>query len=416
MINRLRPLRALFPLNLVSTLTLLISAVLLFTYEHEDHILFVALWLINGVIAVTTSLVLIEAWYVRRWSLSLPPLRAQELEVAQEALSGLKVPLLGPTALVHRQVRWRRPEVHQQELISTSAGLEELVSIRRRGRISEVERTLSVEDIFGFCKVSWVWRQPAELTVLPRSVSISATPLQQLQEGEELYDPDGHPDGDLVELRRYQEGDPLKLVMWRLYARSGQLMVRSPERALSLKKDLVAYVLAHPSDEPSASTVRAYLERGLFGERFELFADGCSGSAESPSEVLDHLLASADGDLLDALPQLLSIPSQRQRGCVVFCSAATPLDQLLSVSRALSAPPLFVLSFPELYEPPPSSTLLKYLLKEERPLLWEGDLDVRQLEATYHALLHEGARVVLISQPEGRLISEFELHNMVESA
>ena len=416
MINRLQSLRARFPLNLVSTLTLLVSAGLLFTYEHEDHILYVALWLINGVIAVMTLLVLLETWYVRRWSLSLPALSVQELEVGQEALSGLKVPLIGPTALVHRQVRWRQPEVHLHELISTGAGLEELISLRRRGRVSEVERTLSVEDIFGFCKVSWVWRQPAELTVLPRSVTISATPLQQLQEGEELYDPDGHPEGDLVELRRYQEGDPLKLVMWRLYARSGQLMVRSPERALSLKKDLVAYVLAHPSDEPSASTVRAYLERGLFGERFELFADGCSGSAESPSEVLDHLLASADGVALDALPQLLSIPSQRQRGCVVFCSAATPLEQLLSVSRTLSAPPLFVLSFPELREPQAPSSFLKYILKEERPLLCEGDLDVRQLEASYQALFHEGARVVLVSQPEGRLISEFELHNMVESA
>lgn len=416
MMNRLKALRALFPLNLVSVLILMVTSGLLLSYEHEDHILFVSLWLLNGVIALMTLLVLVEALYVRRWSLRLPALNAQELEVGQEALSGLKVPLLGPTALVHVRLAWSQPQVSAHELISTGAGLEELISARRRGRVTEVERTLSVEDIFGFCRVSWSWRQPATLTILPRSVSMSATPLQQLQEGDERYDPEGHPDGDLVELRRYQEGDPLKLVVWRLYARSGQLMVRSPERALSLKKDLVAYVLAHPSDEPSASTVRAYLERGLLGERFELFADGCLGAAESPSEVLNHLLASARGAPLDALPQLLSLPPQRQRGCVVFCSAATPIEQLLSVSRALTAPPLFVLSFPEPAPHPVTHPILKYLLKRELPHLWEGDLDPQRLLESHQALLQDGARVALISQPEGRLISEFELHNMVESA
>jgi hypothetical protein len=275
---------------------------------------------------------------------------------------------------------------------------------------------VKVEDLFGFCSVSWRWRQQADLTVYPKSVSVSAAPLQQLQEGDELYDPQGHPEGDKVELRRYQEGDPLKLVVWRLYARSRQLMVRTPERALSLKRDLVAYVLTDPTDEPSASTARAYLERGLLGEDFELYADGCSGGAKSAAEALEHLLASAKGEPLDALPQLLALPAQRQRSCVVFCSAATPLERLLILTRALSAPPLVVMSFPEASAPEPRGALERLLFKEEVEALWQGSLSAPELAQRYQTLLSEGVRVALISQPEGRAVSEFELHKMAESA
>jgi hypothetical protein len=205
---------------------------------------------------------------------------------------------------------WEAPQVSSYELLSTSRGLEELVSLARRGELSEVTRLISVEDMFGFCKVSWRWSQPASLTILPKSVAASSTPLHQLQEGDELYSPEGHPDGDLMEF-----------VVWRLYARSRQLMVRTPERAMSLKRDLVAYVLAHPTDEPSASTARAYIERGLLGERFELYADGCLGGVSAPHDAMSHLLASAKGQPLEALSQLLALPPQRQRACVVFCSA-----------------------------------------------------------------------------------------------
>lgn len=404
------------PLNTSTSLVLALAGALLMSYERDDQILDLALWLLVGVIALMSLIVIAEALYVRRWCQRQGALAPRELEVGQEGLTGLSVPLLGPTALTHVTLTWVEPTPLTHELIATSQGLEELVSVARRGRLSEVERVVKVEDLFGFCSVSWRWRQQADLTVYPKSVSVSAAPLQQLQEGDELYDPQGHPEGDKVELRRYQEGDPLKLVVWRLYARSRQLMVRTPERALSLKRDLVAYVLTDPTDEPSASTARAYLERGLLGEDFELYADGCSGGAKSAAEALEHLLASARGEPLDALPQLLALPAQRQRSCVVFCSAATPLERLLTLTRALSAPPLVVMSFPEASAPEPRGTLERLLFKEEVEALWQGSLSAPELAQRYQTLLSEGVRVALISQPEGRAVSEFELHKMAESA
>ena len=77
----------------------------------------------------------------------------------------------------------------------------------------------------------------------------------------------------------------------------------------------MAYLLADPTDEPSASTARAYLERGLLRDDITLLADGCLGGAADLKGALEHLLSSAAGEPLEALPQLLALPPARQRGC-----------------------------------------------------------------------------------------------------
>ena len=140
-------------------------------------------------------------------------------------------------------------------------------------------RRFQLEDLFGLTEITWYACQSCQLRFLPESAQTPTTQIQQPQEGEDHYDPVGQASGDLVELRRYQHGDPLRLLLWRVYARNRQLIVRSPERAFSLKHDLIAYAISHPTDEASASTARAYLESGLLGDDYQLFADGCLGAA-----------------------------------------------------------------------------------------------------------------------------------------
>jgi hypothetical protein len=80
------------------------------------------------------------------------------------------------------------------------------------------------------------------------------------------------------------------------------------------------------------------------------------------------------------------------------------------------------MSFPEHQAPPTKSALERLLFKSDveglwaREAQWAGGLSAAQLVERYHALKAEGARVVIMSQPEGREVSEFELHKMAESA
>lgn len=402
------------PLTPVGAAALACALYLLGEYGEGEHdvLLAVSMRLVAALLGILVALTALEAWRLHRWSRRQPPLPPLEAEVGQDLSTGLTLPGMGLSLLFNVRVRWLAPQALSHELARGEGGLLELVRFGRRGRVERAWRELMVEDIFGFCAVRWRWAQRADLTLLPRSSAASAAPLLQVQDGEDLYDPAGQPDGDLVELRRYQEGDPLKLVMWRLYARSRQLMVRTPERAQSLKRDLVAYLLADPTDEPSASTARAYLERGLLGDDFTLLADGCLGGATDLKGAMEHLLSSAAGEPLEALPQLLALPPARQRGCVVFCSAATPVERLLTVVRALPSPPLLVLSFPELAEGRARGGLRGLFLREEERVEWAGRLTAPGLLSTYQALRGAGARLQLVSQPEGVAVSDFELAKM----
>jgi len=406
------------PLTPVGAAALACALHLLSAYGEgeRDVLLAVSMKLVAALLGILVALTLLEAWRLRRWARRQPPLPAVEAEVGQDLSTGLTLPGMGVSRLFNVRVRWLAPQVLSHELVRGEGGLLELVRFGRRGRVERAWRELMVEDVFGFCAVRWRWAQRADLTLLPRSSAAAAAPLLQVQDGEDLYDPAGQPDGDLVELRRYQEGDPLKLVMWRLYARSRQLMVRTPERAQSLKRDLVAYLLADPTDEPSASTARAYLERGLLGDDFTLLADGCRGGATELKGALEHLLSSAAGEPLDALPQLLALPPARQRGCVLFCSAATPVELLLTAVRALPSPPLVVLSFPELAAAGARGGLRGVFLREEERVEWAGRLTARGLLATHQALREAGARLQLVSQPEGASVSDFELAKMAGEA
>jgi len=231
-----------------------------------------------------------------------------------------------------------------------------------------------------------------------------------VQDGEDIYDVSGRPDGDPIELRRYQDGDSLKMIVWRLFARNRQLMVRTPERAFSMKRDLVAYFVADPSDEASASTARVYLERGLLGEAFTFFADGSPEGATDTPQALNSLIRSADGVPGSALPHLCALELQRQRGCVVFASAATPVEVLSKIGQALPSPPTYILSYPHAPKSAERGRWARLFLRDEahtgeRPYA----LDFTQLQATYMQLMSEGSAATLVAQPEGRVISELEL-------
>src|SRR4029079_3371216 len=86
--------------------------------------------------------------------------------------------------------------------------------------------------------------------------------------------PAGRQDGDLVEMRNYGVGDPMRHILWKTIARTHRPLVRTPERAIAPAPITVAFLVAGAADEPTAATARLYLERGMFGPDFLFAADG----------------------------------------------------------------------------------------------------------------------------------------------
>ncbi len=315
-----------------------------FGEAEQDYLLYMSGFAFSITALFFVLLAYIERWRLKRELAQQNRLTSVKVEVSQDLLTGFTLPSIPINPLFQIKVQWYKPTAREYHLELFGGRLNELIKPKRRGKVHEVQRQIILEDIFGFTSLRWFEKQACDINVYPQQTPSNELSLRRPQQGDDFYDPIGEPHGDLVEMRRYEDGDPLKLVMWRVFARSRQLVVRSAERALAEKRDLVAYFMAHPSDEASASTARSYLDAGLLGEDFIFIADGCQGQARNASQVMDHLLSSAEGQTGSALAELLALPPQQQRGVIVFASAQTPIEDLLMVITALPSPPLVILS------------------------------------------------------------------------
>src|SRR5262249_27748597 len=138
-----------------------------------------------------------------------------------------------------------------------------------------VVRRFLVSDVFGLGRFTVRRRSAQKIHVRPATGGVNGLELlPQYDRGDLTAHPEGTPEGDLVEMRGYGAGDPLKRVLWKVYARTGRLLVRMPERAVSPCERTLAYLVASLADEPSAGLARAVLESGALGADFLFAADG----------------------------------------------------------------------------------------------------------------------------------------------
>jgi hypothetical protein len=161
-----------------------------------------------------------------------------------------------------------------------------------------------------------------DLTIKPRGGR--ANPWQLLQQqisGELLSHPDGKPEGDLIEMRRYISGDPLKLVLWKVYARSGQLLVRQPERSIANTRKTLVHLASAKGDEPAAGICRAALETGALGSGVLFGSDLDELPTLDLPAALDQLVRSSSARPQGGLGLAKTLAAGAQQGyhaCVVF--------------------------------------------------------------------------------------------------
>lgn len=179
------------------------------------------------------------------------------------------------------QCEWRRREdgVRQEWLIpGRRCELEENFRLRRR---------VLVKDVLGFSTIDWEQEEPLSLRVLPKPAPLqSQSLLRAWFQGDDISDPRGEPQGDRVDMRRYAPGDPPRLLLWKIYARTGKLMVRIPEAAVTTAPRICAYMVAGPNDETLGSLARTMVEHNLLGEGWRFGADGSDRSVERKEEAL----------------------------------------------------------------------------------------------------------------------------------
>jgi len=173
--------------------------------------------------------------------------------------------------------------------------LAETVAPARRRVADRVARRFYVRDIFGLTEISWRRTEMVNLHVLPdRGRLAQMPPPAGMSDGDDVPDPWAAPHGDRVDMRPYVPGDPLRTVLWKIYARSGRMMVRIPERSVAERRKGCGYLVVGKGDDAASAVARIVVERGLLGDDWRFGADGVANYAAETGEALEIIAISGD--------------------------------------------------------------------------------------------------------------------------
>ena len=374
-----------------------------FGYAALDLLLFVIG--ISGLVLTLLSSVAVgaAALYLRR-RLENGTEGFQRLEAGSPIRTGFRTPALEKIPMVRIHWEWLEPAGVECRLRLRKGRLLEEVVAQRRCQVSGIRRRITVFDAFGLARISWQHVDPRPLMVLPNVGRLRRMPvLQSLAAAEGIPYPSGSPEGDRMEIRRYVPGDSMRHILWKVYARTRQLNVRTPERSIDPAKKTVAYLMTGEDDEAAAAAARVALENGLLGLSW-LF--GAEGTEEPCDEIETALTAIArSGSLaqpaVDGLKRFLHHPEVRNEfHCIVFAPAHDGpwLETALAAGRSFHGNLTFVLGTDGIVELRPVP-LWKRLLFFDQPV----DGPTRdELQAQVRTLSSVGHSVLVVDRHTGR--------------
>jgi hypothetical protein len=219
---------------------------------------------------------------------------ARRVEAESPFRTGFVAPPTWFVPLVRCGWEWEEPEGSEVLPAPGLGGVAEDVVAKGRGVHARIVRRIVVEDAFGLSRLAFRVIETAELVVLPNAGQLRQMPVvRSLAGGDDVPHPLGLPEGDRVDMRRYAPGDPVRLVLWKTFARTRQLLVRVPERALVPARRTVGYLVAGSGDEPSAAAARVAVESGALGRDWVFGADGAPAATAVLDEALRCIAASA---------------------------------------------------------------------------------------------------------------------------
>jgi hypothetical protein len=292
--HRLRQLRGLFPLTWAGILVAAGSAWAMrgLGLGRQDLILLIVGLVGLAVVIWSTLATMLGAGVVAWRGRSVPPMPAMELECGVRRSVPFSLPSLWWLPFVEVDWRWVQPEV-TLSLKRRGGRLTEAITPTRRGLAERITRRIEVGDTFWLATITFHHEQPCALRLLPSTGALrSMQVVQGMAGGDALGHPDGDPVGDRIDMRRYGQGDPIRYVLWKVYARSRELMVRTQELALSPTRQTVAYLVIGPADQAAAGAARVAVDSGVLGGDWQLGVDGSDQIADAPPGALDLIVRS----------------------------------------------------------------------------------------------------------------------------
>ncbi|MFT3712396.1 MAG: DUF58 domain-containing protein [Archangium sp.] len=400
--------RRLFPLRIAALVLLGLALLIIFVFSPKegDFLLYPSGVVASGLIAVCALIVTVGTLSLRRHVKKLEVGLPESLETLAPNGTTFRFPSLRRWLVLDISLEWIDPGHADVKLEYLDGVLSEVVTIKERGRFSRLTRRFTVKDVFGLAQLSFDVTWDCALRVTPAAAKQGATLAAGRSQGDAMANPTGRTEGDMVEMRQYAHGDPVRHVLWKVYARSRKLLVRMPERALAPGPVNVAFFVAGPEDEATAGAARLYIEAGLLGTDLVFSADGSSSPARTPGEAIEQIVDSGKvkengGQSLETMAS--QIDPSRMHSCLFF---APPVDgpwreRMMSFVRARGLDATIIIGVDEAGEKPPAANRLQSFLFQPPAELDSQRPGLAKLRATFEA---EGLPVRVIHRATGQLL------------
>jgi hypothetical protein len=292
----LRLIRDLFPLTPLGVLVAALGALALFHYGYGriDLVLLVVGLVSVGLVGISLLLTIAGAivLFVRLRDRSVGETLSLEVGFPRRTGFVLGAPWFVPFLRIGWA--WKSPRA-QVKLTRRGLKIHEEVIPVKRTLAEEIRRRFEVGDTFGFTRIAFERTEARTLRFLPTTGRLKQMQvLRSLAAGDQISHPDGPAGGERADMRHYVAGDPIRFILWKVFARSREVVIRTPERAIGPSHQTVAYVVTAPDDEPAAGAARVAVDAGALGGDWVLGADGCDGYAEDLRSA--HELLSRSGD------------------------------------------------------------------------------------------------------------------------
>ncbi len=411
----------LFPFTPLGLLLLAGSAISLVSYgiRRIDLVLLVmgAVGLALGALALlfstVTALVMWRALRNRQGG------EALRLECGYATRTGFSVSNLWYVPMVKLRWTWVAPEA-TVTLVPVRRRLHEEIVPARRGLYDTIVRRVEVGDAFGFTRIAFESTERRAVRLAPSVGNLKQMHVvRSIAGGDNLSHPAGPPEGERADMRHYAPGDPIKFVLWKVYARTRELVIRTPERAISPVRQTVAYLVAGDGDEPAAGAARVAVDSGALGSEWVLGADGSHEVAKAAPQAMEVLARSAH-----------TADAQRGAGLAHFLSTATPgggavsravvfvpatpgpwLDRVVAAVRARSSPnqamsPVEFVVCADGISRAPKPSLLARLAFTAKADGAQGPVHAADLAKVVSALSASRSRVLIVDRAAGRVHAE----------
>jgi len=356
-------------------------------------------------------------YLLRRRLAELPGPKAILFEAKRGYATILEIPKFRWIPTMELSWDWVEPRGFEVSVQTQASGLIEVVEAWERGAFESIRRRFVIEDAFGLVRFVHYHDEARPMKVLPWKGHVeNSVMLRAHAGGDELSHPAGEKIGDRIDLRRYQPGDPLKWVLWKVFARTGEMMVRTPERAISPSVRILAFLPSAEHDEPAAAAARVAVSTQILSSDWRFRADGAATTATDTEAAVEQIIRSrharldGNGNGSD-LRAFLEAEADSIGSRVVLFVPARPgswLNNCLDAISEYQLPLTAIVCTDGVAQPDEEQNEGRNSwLREERKQHADGLYRVSsaELQTVIERLGEAGADVIALERPSGRVIS-----------